>query len=135
MAQYTVQAPDGHTITLEGPEGASQADVIAQAQKLYQPKAEIASTQFGETGGGAAVGRPQGIDRTNVQPEPRPLESALAGATKSFIDPLVGAAQLATGGGAGTSELAQRLSQEATQYQEANPTAYGAGRIGRISVL
>ena len=130
MAQYTVQAPDGHTITLEGPEGASQADVIAQAQKLYQPKAEIASTQFGETGGGAAVGRPQGIDRTNVQPEPRPLESALAGATKSFIDPLVGAAQLATGGGAGTSELAQRLSQEATQYQEANPTAYGAGRIG-----
>lgn len=35
MATYTVQAPDGKTITLEGPEGASQADVIAQAQRLY----------------------------------------------------------------------------------------------------
>jgi hypothetical protein len=36
MAQYTVQAPDGNTITLEGPEGASQADVIAKAQELYK---------------------------------------------------------------------------------------------------
>lgn len=36
MAQYTVQAPDGNTITLEGPEGASQADVIAKAQQLYK---------------------------------------------------------------------------------------------------
>lgn len=36
MAQYTVQAPDGNTITLEGPDGASQADVIAKAQQLYK---------------------------------------------------------------------------------------------------
>ncbi len=38
MTEYTVRAPDGKTITLNGPPGASQADVIAQAQKLYQPK-------------------------------------------------------------------------------------------------
>lgn len=37
MATYTVQAPDGKTITLEGPEGASEDEVIAQAQKLYNP--------------------------------------------------------------------------------------------------
>ena len=134
MAQYIVQAPDGQTITLEGPEGASQADVIAQAQKLYQPKASVevsaAPAQFGETGGGAAVGRPQGINRTNVQPEPRPLESAMAGLTKSMMDVPVGAAQLATGGNLGTSQLAQRLGQQASAYQEANPVSYGAGRIG-----
>lgn len=35
MARYTVKAPDGSTIELEGPEGAAQADVIAQAQRLY----------------------------------------------------------------------------------------------------
>lgn len=35
MARYTVQAPDGSTIELEGPDGASQDDVIAQAQRLY----------------------------------------------------------------------------------------------------
>lgn len=39
MAEYTVQAPDGKTITLQGPDGASEADVIAQAQALYTPKA------------------------------------------------------------------------------------------------
>ena len=39
MATYTVKAPDGKTITLEGPDGASQADVIAQAQRLYKPQA------------------------------------------------------------------------------------------------
>ena len=130
MAQYTVQAPDGQTITLEGPDGASQADVIAQAQKLYQPKAETTVGQFGETGGGAAVGRPQGINRTNVLEQPRPLESAMAGATKSFVDPLLAGAQLATGNAPKINELVQRLAKESGQYQEENPASYGAGRIG-----
>lgn len=39
MATYTVKAPDGKTVTLKGPDGASQADIIAQAQRLYQPQA------------------------------------------------------------------------------------------------
>ena len=131
MAQYTVQAPDGNTITLEGPEGASHADVIAQAQKLYSPKVtvEAAPSQFGETGGGAAVGRPQGIDRTNVLPEPRPLESALAGVTKSVIDPAIAGAQLVTRGHLGTSELAKKLGEEADVYSQENPVWYGAGRV------
>lgn len=131
MAQYTVQAPDGQTITLEGPEGASHADVIAQAQKLYSPKVtvEAAPSQFGETGGGAAVGRPQGIDRTNVLPEPRPLESALAGVTKSVIDPAIAGAQLVTRGHLGTSELAKKLGEEADVYSQENPVWYGAGRV------
>jgi len=138
MAKYMVQAPDGQTITLEGPEGASQADVIAQAQKLYQPKASVEvtspegqplSTQFANTAGGAAVGRPQGIDRTNVLPEPRPTESFLAGATKSIIDPAIAAAQMVTRGNLGTSELAKKLGEEADVYSQENPVAYGTGRV------
>lgn len=134
MAEYTVTAPDGKEITLEGPAGASQADIIAQAQKLYQPKASVevsaAPAQFGETGGGAAVGRPQGINRTNVQTEPRPLESAMAGFTKSMLDVPVAAAQMATGGNLGTSQFAKSLGQQASAYQEANPISYGVGRVG-----
>ena len=40
MAEYIVTAPDGKEITLEGPAGASHADVISQAQKLYKPQEE-----------------------------------------------------------------------------------------------
>ena len=138
MAQYTVQAPDGQTITLEGPNGASQADVIAQAQKLYQPQGSVQvmspdgaplTTEFGQTGGGAAVGRLQGINRTNVLEQPRPLESAMAGATKSVIDPAVAGAQVLTGGRLGTSELAKRLGEEAQVYSDENPVWYGTGRV------
>jgi hypothetical protein len=39
VTEYTVKAPDGKTVTLQGPPGASQADIIAQAQKLYKPAA------------------------------------------------------------------------------------------------
>jgi hypothetical protein len=44
MAEYIVTAPDGKEITLEGPAGASHADVIAQAQKLYKPQAGQTTT-------------------------------------------------------------------------------------------
>lgn len=84
---------------------------------------------WASTGGGAAMGKPRTIDRTNVQSEPRPLESALAGATKSLLDVPVSAAQLATGGNLGTSQLAQSLGNQANAYKEANPISYGAGRV------
>jgi hypothetical protein len=85
---------------------------------------------FATTGGGAAMGRPRRLNRTNVQAEPRPLESTLAGVTKSVIDPFVAGAQLLTGGNLGTSQLAQRLDKEADVYYEANPVSYGVGRVG-----
>jgi hypothetical protein len=37
--EYTVVAPDGKEITLIGPEGATQQEVIAKAQQLYKPQA------------------------------------------------------------------------------------------------
>src|SRR5436190_9231810 len=42
MAQkiYTVQAPDGKLIDIEGPEGASEEEVFRQAKALYQPQAK-----------------------------------------------------------------------------------------------
>jgi len=49
--EYTVVAPDGKEITLIGPVGASQADVIAQAQKLYQPNKQAKFTPTAENRG------------------------------------------------------------------------------------
>ena len=44
---YKVEAPDGQIITLEGPAGASQEQVIEQAKKLYgqQPKSQAQEAQ------------------------------------------------------------------------------------------
>lgn len=110
-----------------------QAIAIAEA-KMRMAEAEAAQPaqmpEFVSTGGGAAVGRPRLVNRTNVQETPRPLESTLAGVTKSAIDPLLAAAQLTTGGNLGTSNLAQRLDKEADIYYETNPVSYGAGRVG-----
>lgn len=85
--------------------------------------------QWTSTGGGAAMGRPRMVNRTNVQAQPRPLESTLAGATKSVVDPLLAGAQIVTGGKLGTSDLAKKLDKEADVYYEANPVSYGAGRV------
>jgi len=56
MAQYTVQAPDGKTITLEGPDGASHEDVIAQAQQLYQPPQQEQEQEYIDPTLTAAIG-------------------------------------------------------------------------------
>jgi soluble lytic murein transglycosylase-like protein len=39
VATYTIKAPDGKMVTLQGPDGASQTDILAQAQALYKPQA------------------------------------------------------------------------------------------------
>jgi hypothetical protein len=109
-----------------------QAIALASARlRLAQTESNqtASSGQFAETGGGAALGRPINRGQLNVQETPRPLESAMAAFTKSMVDIPVGAAQLATGGNLGTSELAQRLSQQAEPYQQENPISYGAGRV------
>ena len=118
MPIYSISAPDGKTYQIEGPAGASQeqvqAEVLRQNPTAGMPPAS--SGQFGETGGGAALGRPINRGQLNVLQEPRPLESALAGATKSaLIEPVLGATQLATGGKVG-SQAAQRYAEEAKPF-------------------
>ena len=68
MAEYIVTAPDGKEITLEGPAGASQSDVIAQAQKLYNPqnRGNVINTDVPTVVGE----RPNAI---NPQPQARPV--------------------------------------------------------------
>lgn len=81
------------------------------------------------TGGGAAVGRPRLVDRTNVLPEPRPTEAFLAGMTKSaVIDPVLGAAQLLSGGNIG-GQKAQGYATEAQAYKDVAPEAFLGGQV------
>jgi hypothetical protein len=118
----TVAAAYKDSLTIE-PQGKVEVSGAPMDNKVIQ------SSPMAETQGGAVTGRPSRNAQLNVLPQPRPLESALAGATKSVIDPFVGAAQLATGGNAGTSEFAQRLGKQADVYSEENPVWYGTGRV------
>ena len=103
-------------------------------QLLASPEASVTiseatvNPQFAETGGGAAVGRPT-RNLAKVQPEPRPLESALIGGFKgAVVDPILGASKLLTGGNVG-QEASQSMAQQAKPYQQANPGSYLGGNI------
>jgi hypothetical protein len=115
----TQQAPRFVPDEVSTPSSTAYAGPVVQENPVWE-----------STGGGAAMGRPRMVNRTNVQAQPRPLESALAGMTKSAIDPLVAGAQLVTGGNLGTSQLAQNLDKQADVYYNENPMSYIAGRVG-----
>jgi hypothetical protein len=121
-----VLMPDG-TLIQGVPEGTTKAQLQAKLS-ASQTLTPASSGQFGETGGGAALGRPINRGQLNVQPTPRPLESAMAAFTKSLVDVPIGAAQLATGGNVG-AQTAQNFAQEAAPYQEANPMSYFGGQV------
>ena len=124
------QMPDGRIARFEVAEGTTPQQ--AQAMIAEQMATTASPMSFGETGGGAATGRAVNRGQRNVLAEPRPLESALAGVTKSAIDPLLAGAQLATGNAPKVNELVQRLAKESGEYQEANPYSYGAGRVAGV---
>jgi hypothetical protein len=117
-------------MTLEQQQALAMANARLRLQESESAELPVSQSDFAETGGGAAVGRPMRGVRLNVQETPRPLESFMAGATKSAVDPLMAGAQLVTGGRGGVSEAVQRLAQEAQEYQQANPASYMGGRIG-----
>ena len=117
-------------MTLEQQQALALANARLRLQEAESAELPVSESNFAETGGGAAVGRPMRNVRLNVQETPRPLESFMAGATKSAIDPVMAGAQLVTGGRGGVSGAVQRLAQEAQEYQQANPASYMGGRIG-----
>ena len=97
---------------------------VAQAPIEVQPP-----SGFGETGGGAATGRPMRNVQLNVQEKPRPLESVLAGVTKAgFVDTPIALARLLSGGTVG-KEAAEKYAKEFQPYKEASPIGFGAGQI------
>lgn len=117
-------------MTLEQQQAIALANARLRLQEPQTIEPQVTESQFAETGGGAAVGRPVRGVRLNVQSEPRPLESFMAGATRSAIDPMLAVAQGVTGGRGGVSDAVKRLSQESQVYEEANPASYIGGRVG-----
>jgi hypothetical protein len=121
----------------------SDADLLALQQNdltklsdaglamLSTPNAPVKTdVGFGETGGGAATGRPMRNVQLNVQAKPRPLEAVGAGVVRgAMIDPILGTAKLVSGGKLG-QEASQRYAEESKPYKEASPIGFGVGQVG-----
>lgn len=124
MARYTVQAPDGSTIELEGPDGASQADVIAQAQRLYAERQQaqaapqgrpIASFERGPSAEDLAAAKAAG--------QPETTAAGVGGAITRGVAP---AAVMAGAGALGAAALG---------VPAVTGAALGAGALGAAKLL
>lgn len=119
MATYKVQAPDGHIIKVEGPDGASEADVLANAQQLYKPKstpkgalgALIANARAASSGMGMNFDDELAAGVKTVLP----ISNAKSGYTEGF-------------GKAYQENLAHVRGQDAA-YKAEHPVASGLGTV------
>ena len=118
MAKYRVQGPDGAIHVFEGPEGASQADVLAFAQQ-----------QFGKPAAAPAPGAPA----APAFEDPGVLKSGVIGAGKSIDSMLDGLTQLWLASRGETSALRglkQNVDETAAIYKplaDAHPIATAIG--------
>lgn len=119
MAIYTVQAPDGRTIEIEGPPGASQEEVIAQAQRLLsqqpqqQPQAPDFTAPTTETYDAGAESMISGAEYTGM-PSESGIDQAAGGFLRGAVyDPAAAVAQIVGGQGA-----RERVANIEAAYQE-----------------
>ena len=116
MAQYKVRSPEGQIITLEGPEGATDAEVIAKAQELFaqqqQPAVAPQPAPVAAVPMAAQPVQQQTLFNRIIEaakPEPS-TQSIFRGAV---LDPIAAARQLFGG-----EEERAKVAQEEAKYQE-----------------
>lgn len=132
--EYTVVAPDGKEITLIGPVGASQKDIIAQAQRLYNPTAPDRGNVINTDVPTVVGSRPNAV---NPQPQQAPrtmtdyvkaLYEVPATVVSGMAAPFIGVgAGIAENIAQGTNKRVDRpeLAQRFT-YEPTSPVSQGA---------
>ena len=110
MARYKVQAPDGQIITIEGPEGASQEEVIAKAQELYKarPATVVAPEDMYDPTAEAMI---SGVPYTG---ESTAIDRRVGGFLKGAVqDPITAVRQIVGG-----EETRENIRAQEAAYQE-----------------
>ena len=144
--EYTVVAPDGQEITLIGPVGASQSEVISQAQKLYKPQPRTMGTNISSDvpnvitaakRGSVAPVEPQRTMADYLKAAPQVAGALASGAVAQPVGAAYGVAKGMMSPNYGTQQGVQEAQQAGgelanrMQYQPTNPVAQEAmGAIG-----
>jgi len=131
MPVFTIQAPDGKTLTLEAPEGATQEQVIAAASELYKPQYGLGETiargvERGITSSIRGAAQLLGGAPSTIPPEEQDLITQMQGTpTADQIS------SLATPGQIQQTDL-QREAEFRMMAQQRPVAAYGSQIAGSI---
>jgi hypothetical protein len=131
MPVFTIQAPDGKTLTLEAPEGATQEQVIAAAVELYKPQYGVGETiarglERGVTSTIRGAAQLLGAPSTTVPAEEQDAISQMQGTPLGEQ-----ISSLATPGQIQQTDL-QREAEFRMMAQQRPVAAYGAQIAGNI---
>jgi len=132
MPVFTIQAPDGKTLTLEAPEGATQEQVISAAAELYKPQYGVGETiarglERGVTSSIRGAAQLLGAPSATVPAEEQDLITQMQGTpTADQIS------SLATPGQIQQTDL-QREAEFRAMAQQRPVAAYGSQIVGSFA--
>lgn len=131
MPVFTIQAPDGKTLTIEAPEGATQEQVISAAAELYKPQYGVGETiarglERGVTSSIRGAAQLLGGTPSTIPPEEQDLITQMQGTPLG--DQI---SSLATPGKIQQTDL-QREAEFRAMAQQRPVSAYGSQIAGSI---
>lgn len=108
MAEYIVEAPDGSELVIEGPAGAPEAQVLAEAQRLFEERRKrLLAMPYSEV-----------VEGTEGMPSQEPVKLGTAGQIArgvikgAVVDPLAAIAQVVGG-----EETRKQIAEQEAAYQ------------------
>lgn len=112
MAIYRVETPDGKVLKIEGPEGASQDEVLAQAEALYSEQQQSPMMRWQNEQGNEVMGR--------NPPQDRMVHLERADAPYDPTEGMSGPERFAAGAGKFVADMGRGVGQMAGVVDEAD---------------
>lgn len=124
MPVYRVQAPDGQILRIEGPEGATPAQVQEAAAKLWRPEDKGKPRAASTTAAEQVSSDPVTLGARNFNEDAGFLRNVAAGSGKAMKDLVLGARQI-------TGNASQEEVDDTAQRDRALMTS-GGGLLGNV---
>jgi hypothetical protein len=145
---YEVQAPDGSILEIEGPDGATEAQIMQAAAELYQPQQQAAPQQPGQVpqfGSMETAAEIPGLEQPYPAPQPEPtmgeyatgaaetLGTMATGATTGLLGAVGGAVEGTARSIAGGQYKTEGFAPMAAEYAQRGMQAGTYEPRGRVA--